>query len=163
MASPTRKALIAWLQTIEVRGDVIDVGGIAWPVEGKTKVWEVPSYAILDRRPSRKNRLTDIMWDLNFPLNIDLKSMKWDVAFCTEVTQFIYRPFIMLQNISLFLKERGLLYITFHLTHPPMKDADYLRYTFKGIKKLLDVTGFVLIDIQEPVEGYYLVKAICQP
>jgi len=157
--SEIRRKLIEWLSKIEISGSVIDVGGISWPMRFQVVDKGITDYKILDKREERKGINTDYVYDINkkFP-HIGF----YDNAFCTEVMQFIYDPFTVLNNIRYILKDNGKLFITFHLTHPPMKDSDYLRYTEKGIRKLLKETGFEIEELIEPIKGYYLVKAICQ-
>lgn len=160
MATQTRKHLRAWLKQIDVKGTVVDVGGVSWPIFKQTKTWDVPVYKIYDLKDEKKNVKTDYICDLNTHFSI---KEKFDIAFCTEVMQFVYNPVIALQNINELLVPEGKLYITFHLTHSPMKGKDYLRYTEKGLRKLLDVSGFKINNLEEPFDGFFLVKATCLP
>ena len=157
MASPTRQALKDWLNSIEVKGKVLDVGGIACPMRNQIIDKGITEYKILDKVLYRKDVRTDYIYDLEHFIG----PLDWlfDVAFCTEVMQFIYNPVRVLNNINSFLENEALLYITFHLTQPPMKGEDYLRYTKKGVEKLLRKTKFHIEYIKEPINGYYLVKA----
>lgn len=157
MASPTRTKLNEWLSQLDIKGIVLDVGGIANPVEKHTKIWDVKEYKILDIREERKGRKTDFIGDLNIPIVLPMVA---DVVFCLEVTQFVYNPVGLFINLSYLIQPTGVLYVTFHLSHPPMKDEDYLRYTKKGIKRLLEETGFEIKELLEPINGYFLVEAI---
>ena len=100
MSSFARQQLENWLQTIDVKGSVIDVGGLHIPVQGRTKSWEVENYKILDIEKIYKGNQPDFVADINqiiteFP-------EKFDNAFCLEVMEYIYNPVVALKNIGLF-------------------------------------------------------------
>lgn len=149
--SPTRTELVKWLATKDVDGSTLDIGGDIWSMKGKVKSFD-GLYAPLD--------------ETNMDLNLALQSVLigtrgsnlWDNIFCTEVMQFLFNPYNALRNFRTMLVTGGKLYISFHLTHPPMKSHDYLRYTEKGIRKLLEVTGFQIDEFLEPLPGYFLVQ-----
>lgn len=160
MATEYRNILKDWLQYIKVEGRVADVGGICWPIKGKTKTWDVSKYEIFDNEPSRKGVHTHHIVDLNEEW-LD-RWEKFDIVFCTETMQFLYNPVQAMKNMNRLLRDKGILYISFHLAHPPMKGNDCIRFTRNGVKQLLHHTGFLIEHIDEPLYGYYLVKAICQ-
>ena len=157
--SKVRDELRRWLGQIEVSGRVLDVGGLACPMRNQVKDEGITEYRILDKKEERKEVRTNYVYDLNEVITLN---RTFDVIFCTETMQFVYDPVVTLMNIKNLLEKNGLLYITFHLTHPKMKGTDYLRYTREGVIRLLEETGFEIEYIKEPVDGYYLVKAICQ-
>jgi 2-polyprenyl-3-methyl-5-hydroxy-6-metoxy-1,4-benzoquinol methylase len=138
--SPTRKQLEQWLSTIEVQGRVLDVGGLIWPVKGRTKTWNVSEYAIADIKKSHKGVEADYVVDLNYYCR--LLEEKYDVAFCLEVLQFIWNPYYALENISDNMNSGGMLYLSTHFAFPVHKGSDCLRYTKLGISKLLHASGF---------------------
>lgn len=142
--SPTRTELVKWLATKEVKGKTLDIGGTIWSMKGKVKSFE-GKYDTLDENGA----------DLNYVWG---EGEKFDNVFCNEVLQFVYNPFTAMTNIHKILYEGGTAYFSFHLTHSPMKSHDYLRYTEKGIRKLLDVTGFSIDEFLEPLPGYFLVQ-----
>jgi len=147
MPSPTRTELVKWLSTIDVAGRTLDVGGDVWSMRGQVKSFE-GEYKTIDEKS----------WNLN---NYFIKTdhlREFDNIFCLEVMQFVYKPDVVLDNLNLIMKPSGKLYLSFHLTHPPMKDHDYLRYTEKGIRKLLNITGIRINSLYEPIQGYYLLK-----
>ena len=157
--SPTRNALCRWLATKEARGKTIDIGGNVWSMKNKLKSFE-GDYGILNED------ILDLNETWQFNKIMTQQVIGADNIFCTEVMQFVYNPVTALTNLAGCLgsnyaedfKDLGKLYLSFHLTHPPMKDHDYLRYTEKGIRKLLDVTGFTVEEFLEPLPGYYLVQ-----
>jgi len=142
--SPTRTKLVEWLATKEVSGSTLDIGGNIWSMQGKVKSFG-GEYKTMDESD----------WDLNHEMHY---FGEFDNIFCTEVMQFLYDPHSALARLRTALKPGGKLYLSFHLTHPPMKDHDYLRYTRKGIEKLLQVTGLKTKEFLEPLPGYYLVQ-----
>lgn len=152
MASQARKCLEKWLKTIDVKGRVLDAGGLRLSVKGRTKSWEVEDYKILDIKGG------DYRWNLNNKFTV---VYKYDVVFCLEVMQFIYNPVVVLQNLSDFLEAGGKLYINFHFIFPVCKGTDYLRYTKLGIKRLMDKVGINIEEIIPRLEknkevGYFI-------
>lgn len=146
MPSNARKQLENWLKTIDVNGTVLDVGGASMPVKGRTKRWNVSDYKILDFCSEKRGVKTDYMGDINYPI----KGLpQFDTVFCLEVMEYIWNPAMALYNISKFLKPNGILYISFHFLFPhhDPSDIDYLRYTRRGIERLLKETGFKVEEI----------------
>lgn len=156
MSSNSRIQLENWLKTIDVKGKVLDVGGSQNPIKGRTKSWEVEDYKILDlENPHEIKQKPDIIMDLQEgdlygSLSYRKYLHKFDVAFCIEVSEYWYRPYNALRNLSYFLNRNGVLYISFHFIYPIHKpiDMDYLRYTPNGTIKLLEGTGFKVEDIK---------------
>ena len=142
--SHTRKQLEKWLKTIDVKGEVIDIGGLVWPVEGRTKSWNVSKYIIVDIKKTHRGREADYVEDLNIETNLFWIA---DTAFCLEVLQFVWNPVDVLLNINSMLRRDGVLYLTSHFLFPNHKGTDYLRYSRDGITKLLEETGFKIEEI----------------
>ena len=138
--SNARKQLEKWLKTIDVKGSVLDVGGVSMPVKGRTKSWETTAYKILDY-----NRA-----DYEYDINTFIDWMpQFDNVFCLEVMEYVWNPATAIQNMSRFLKPGGLLYISFHFLFPHHnpKHLDYLRYTGKGIEKLLSEASLKIREV----------------
>ena len=146
MASNTRRQLETWLKTIDVNGMVLDVGGIALPVKNRTKSWNVSDYKILDSCAGKRGVKTDYVNDINYPV---YRIPSVDIIFCLEVMEYIWNPVTALINLNRFLKPDGTLYISFHLffPHHHPSDMDFLRYTRRGIAKILEETGFKVEEI----------------
>jgi len=144
--SDSRQELEKWLKGIDVKvPSVLDIGGYIWSVKGKVKNWEVTLYNTLglDER-------ADIVLDLSStPFT---RHGGYEVIFCTEVMQFIYNPYNALELLSTMLVPEGILYINFHKKYIDCKGNDYLRYTRKGVERLLKETGFQILYFQ-PVKG----------
>lgn len=149
MSSWSRIQLERWLQTIDVKVDkVLDVGGSQFPVKGRTKSWEVEEYKILDLgQPHNCIQTPDIIQDINE--EFDIPYTDFDIAFCLEVSEYLWNPVQALININKCLKEGGILYLSSHFIYPvhtPVEN-DCLRYTRKGIITMLEKTGFEIIEI----------------
>ena len=149
--SPERRELENWLKIIDVDVDkVIDIGGVSNPVKGRTKSWKVNDYRILDIKEERKGNKTDIIFDLNQPMNY----WNWfDIGFCLEVMAFVWNPVQVLMNIYNLLRPDAILYLSSHYIFNHTKGTDYLRYTEMGIKKLLEETGFKILEIKPRINN----------
>ena len=169
MSSYTRQQLEEHLKTVDVKADrVLDVGGSQLTIKGRTKSWKVRDYKILDlEEPHECKEKPDIVLDIQErDLYGSIDYRKWlkyfDVIFCMEVSEYWYRPYNALRNISYFMKPNGILYISFHFIYPAHNpvDQDYLRYTPRGVEKLLKETGFKILEMQPRkamanLYGYY--------
>lgn len=151
-----RDQLEAWLKTIDVKADcVLDIGGGANHVEGRTKSWDVIHYDIWDN--NAEGEFTKEPIDLNESWITEKEAKKirvksycavwydlYGVIFCLEVFEYIWNPVVAMRNIYGRLVDMGIAYITFPSTYPihNPKKIDYLRYTEQGIIKLLQEGGF---------------------
>jgi SAM-dependent methyltransferase len=128
--SHTRRQLEEWLQELTiVAAAVADVGGRKLPVQDRVKFWQVQSYDILDLPE----------YDLNLEWNL---TELYDVVFCLETFEYIFNPFQAMKNLYGLLKKGGILYASFHFLYPHHGSEDYLRYTRRGVERLLQETGF---------------------
>ena len=141
--SNSRKQIEAWLKTIDVSGSVIDVGGLFMPVKGRTKSWEVSDYKIADISGGRKGIKTDYICDFN---RIGIYD-RFDVAFCIEVLDHFWNPVEAFRNINQALYRGGLLYISSNFLFPHHTGFDCLRLTKTGLSKILEETGFKVLEI----------------
>jgi len=156
MSSATRQQLESWLKTIEIKGGLIlDVGGSQNPLsKSRLKIFEPDEYKILDLEiPHEEKEKVDIVCDLNKDITTDIDVLNYlnyfDVAFCLEVSEYLWDTVQALNNINLFLKQGGELYLSTHFIYPchnPI-EQDYLRLTPNGIRKLLEETGFEIIEM----------------
>ena len=139
--SNTRKQLEEWLQTLEIKGTVLDVGGSAIPVKGRTKTWDVSYYDILDHRAGEGIIVRDLNEPIDFP-------KQYDNVFCLEVMEYVYDPRTATQNLAWFVKKGGKLYLSTHFIFPHHSGGvDCLRYTRNGITKLLTRAGLKVLSI----------------
>lgn len=150
-ASFTRIQLESWLKNIDVIGSVLDIGGSQKSIKGRTKSWKVDNYKILDlEQPHECKRQPDLIGDVQEHYDYyNENENKFDVVFCTEVSEYWHNPYGALDNIQFLMKPKGKLYISFHTLyglHNP-KGEDSLRYTKNAIVKLLDNSEFEIIKM----------------
>lgn len=165
MSSYYRQQLEEYLKTVDVKADrVLGVGDAQQLTKGRTKSWEVGEYKILDlEQPHKAEHKVDIMWDLNLfvadyinwnkfnkePGDNTAYANYFDTIFCLEVAEYLYNPLEAMYNLSYWLKPGGILYISFPFCYPvhqPIED-DMLRYTRRGATKLLEESGFEILEI----------------
>jgi len=151
-----RQQLNTWLATLEVSAErVLDAGGGANPVKNRVRSWHVRDYVILDNCLENQRTEPRIIADLNRGLSTENSPTamgecgSFNVVFCLEVMEYIWNPVVALENLNLFLREGGRLYITFPFVYPIHDPVgyDFLRYTQEGAQKLLTETGFQVNDI----------------
>lgn len=160
--SETRKQLEEWLGTLQISGNVLDVGGSQNPIDARVQEWEVDDYKILDlQQPHETKRMQDIVVDIQEFIDWGQKFWfeylnEFDVAFCIEVSEYWWHPVRAIENIRKFLKRDGVLYISFHFVYPVHNpvDQDYLRYTPRGAEKLLQEAGFEIVQHVSRVGSY---------
>lgn len=156
MASNSRIQLENWLKTISISNSnrVLDIGGSQNPILGRVRIigYDVPlEYKILDlKSPHETKRKPDIVIDIqDYHDSLEKYFNHFDVVFCIEVSEYWYNPLKALKNINSFLKQGGILYISFHTLyglHNP-KGEDCLRYSKNAIYKLSEKTDFKIIEI----------------
>jgi len=143
--SNTRRQIEAWLKTIDVKGAVIDVGGAAWPIRGRTKSWDVSNYKVLDKNYTYKKIPLDYVQDLNRPFEI---AEKFDVVFAIEVMEYIWDLHQAALNLFNLLKPGGLLYCSTHFMFPNHGGGtDVSRLSRAGISVLFTTVGFEILEI----------------
>lgn len=146
MASSSRRQIESWLKTIDVKGSVLDVGGLFMPVKGRTKSWDVTEYKIADICAGRKGIATDYIINFNC-YDVGLPISYFDVGFCIEATDHFWNPVAAFINIHDALKSGGLLYISSNFLFPHHTGFDCIRLTSTGLSKILTETGFEVLDI----------------
>lgn len=157
MASQSRIQLEEYLKNLDVKAiNVLDVGGSAYPVKGRTKSWDVKNYKILDNKIEEKWkgdkwREPDYIWDINKPiqeryssaLNHKL-SFGFNQVFMLEVMEYVYNPYTAIKNCFDFLDFNGKLTVTSQFIYPyhnPV-EYDYLRLTDRGLARIFKEVGF---------------------
>jgi SAM-dependent methyltransferase len=155
MSSFFRQQLEAYLGEIDVKaGAVLDIGGLQMPVKGRVRSWDVKSYKILDAIKSMKGETADYVADISRTLDyhesINEIEATFDAVFCLEVMEYVFDPLTALKNIAVFLKQKGVAYISFPFVYPmhPPEDTDYLRYTEHGVLRLLSEAGLKLTQTE---------------
>jgi SAM-dependent methyltransferase len=154
--SISRIQLENWLKTIEVSSDnVIDFGGSQLPIKNRVRSWNVKDYKIQDlHEPHQCKQSPDICFDINMVCPIIDKFVSYfDIAFAIELSEYLWNPVQAFLNFNLMLKKGGILYFSSHFNYPIHNPVgcDYLRYTFEGIKKITENTGFEIIDCENRI------------
>lgn len=157
MPSQMRIGLEKWLKTIDVQGSVVDIGGSQKLIKGRTKSWNATEYKTLDLdTPHENSQKPDIVCDLNTCVWSAKDSPIFDVAFCLEVMEYVWNPVQALKTINNYLAPKGTLYISFTFIYPlhPPHGHDLLRYTKYGALKLLEKTGFEILEYTSRTTDY---------
>ena len=170
--SYSREQLEDWIKTItNVKGNILDIGGSQLSIIKRLNKNEldIDDYKILDlEEPHECKEKPDIIWDINESLNNtntidfnkppDLYMNKFDMAFCIEVSEYWWNPIQALNNINYLIKKDGILYISFHFIYPVHNpvEQDFLRYTPKGVEKILEETGFEILEMKPRLFKGYL-------
>lgn len=87
-----------------------------------------------------------------------------DFAFCLEVLEHCWNSKEVIKNVYSNLKKGGMFYLSQPFFYEVHKDDDRIRYTYHGLKQLLEEVGFTVEDMHPTVgdldhaEGY-VVKA----
>jgi len=165
-----RKQLEKWLSNQVVIADrVLDIGGSANPVTRRVAKWEVKDYKILDNGSEKdyhdKWSKPNFFLDLNEAWGSKEHPGKYDMIFCLEVFEYIFDPVRAINNISSCLKRDGVAYLSFPAIYPVHNpvEADCLRYTRRGVERLLKAGGFTRWDVtprratqgQEALKSFY--------
>ncbi len=149
MASNVRQQMKNWIATLEIHGSVLDVGGLKCPVRGRTKVWDVSDYKILDLRAEWKGWKADYVADINYLLpQTVIDNQQFDNVFCTEVMEYMIDPMTAVKNLNKFLKPGGKLFLSTHFMYPyHVGGTDAMRFTRGGVIRLLEYNRFKILDI----------------
>ena len=149
-----REQLEGWLKTIDVKANrVLDVGGSANTIKGRTKSWDVKEYKILDNNNEKdwhdKWTEPDYVYDIctRKPLFDPEELGKFDVIFCLEVAEYWTNANNAVANIYKLLRSGGFLYISFPSLYPchnPLQQ-DRLRFTRSWIEWALQ--GYEEVEI----------------
>lgn len=146
--SNSRKQIENWLKTIDVKGSVIDIGGLFMPVKGRTGSWDVERYKILDIKKGRKGIEVDYVGDLNEYFGLPFGEEPFDNAFCIEVIDHFWNPVEAFKNINRLLERGGILYTSSNFLFPHHTGYDCIRLTKTGLKRILEETGFKLLHVE---------------
>lgn len=147
-----REGIRAYLKDVQVHGLVIDWGCGTKPIKNHLTGAKFIGIDKLSHVGA------DIVADLQVPIEIG----KADFAFCIEVLEHVWQSWKLLDNIYANLKDGGILYLSQPFLYEVHKDDDRHRYTYHGLKLLLEEAGFIVEDIQATVgdldhaEGYIM-------
>jgi len=152
-----REGIRDYLKDVQVHGLVIDWGCGTKPIKNYLK----PSPAKFIGIDKLDHVGADIVEDIE-DLDMSLPSVDASFAFCIEVIEHVWKPKNLLKNIKSCLVKGGTLYLSQPFMYEVHKEDDRVRYTYHGLKQLLEEVGFTVEDIQPTVgdldhaEGYIL-------
>jgi SAM-dependent methyltransferase len=120
------------------------------------KSFTAREFTTLDNNPSLS---PDILWDMNQPM-VDWEGemifpVEWigsfDVVIALNLFDYIYDPVTAHRILHELLNTTGELYVCYPFVYPVHNPPgiDYLRYTPEGVKKLLSLAKFEIVDWQE--------------
>lgn len=156
-----REGIREYLKDVEVYGLVVDWGCGTKPIKNYLK----PNNA--DFITIDKDNRVEADHHLDFEkllLEDDLAYFQADFAFCLEVIEHLWDANKLIHNIKNRLKADGVLYLSQPFLYPVHKEDDRVRYTYHGLRQLLEKWDLIVLDIQPTVgdldhaEGY-IVKA----
>jgi len=154
MSLGTKEQLEMWLKTIDVDCDkVLDAGSNKKNIKDRTRSFNVKELVGLDLEIPHNGEKTDIVCDLNVGMgesNVITYLNYFDVAFCLEVSEYLWNIVQALENINLLLKKGGILYFSTHFIYPVHKPEgqDFIRLTKWGVEKLMEKAGFKIEELK---------------
>lgn len=142
-----REDIRAYLESLEVKGKVIDWGSGSKPVskyvKGGTKFYTIDN---------NRDVLPDRLHDIQKPITI----FEADHAFCMEVLEHTTDPRTVLFNTWYNLKNGGMLHLSVPFLYPEHGENDFLRLTRYGLRYFAEDVGFRDIKIWEIQQGYLM-------
>lgn len=128
-----------------VHGEMIDLGCGRMPFR-ELLAGQVSTYHSLDFQ-SQSGEVTFI-GDIQEMTMIS--TARYDSAICLEVLEHVPHPFQAALEIHRILKPGGLLVISVpHLSRLHDEPHDYFRFTLYGLRRLLEDSGFEIIEIKK--------------
>ena len=84
-----------------------------------------------------------------FDIGDDLPAAPFDAILMTQVIQYLDDPRETLRDFGSMLKGGGVLVITGPTNWSEVETTDLWRFTRAGIRRLLEITGFRVVDVQQ--------------
>jgi len=150
-----REGIRAYLKNVEVHGLVYDWGCGTKPIENHLKQNNAKFITLDQLEHVKPVKVVD--FEQPQPVYDEA-----DFAFCIEVLEHVWNSKILLTSIFSNLKKGGVLYLSQPFFYEVHKEDDRVRYTWRGLLKLLHETGFLVDEIVPTVgsldkaEGYVL-------
>lgn len=118
---------------------MLDIGGEARPVKGRTKSWEVDNYEVLDMP----------RFNIEKPSDFVSYRRSADYIFVLEVFEYLIEPKKAMQTIRNCLKADGKAYLSAPQIYPTHEELnlDSLRYTEFGLLRLAQSAGLILSHV----------------
>lgn len=147
-----RKQLEDYLSRLIVKAEtVLDIGGSAYPVSKRVKVWNVKTYDILDN--NNEKGLHDKWEPPKFTIDIQeempFNPNYYEYIFMLEVAEYLYDPYQALANIHTLLNNGGTFVSSWPFVYPihQPQASDMLRYVPTGLQTLFSKVGFSEIEM----------------
>lgn len=150
-----REGIRDYLKDVQVHGLVYDWGCGTKPIKNYLKKNEARFVGIdkLDHVGA------DVVTDIE---KLFVAPEQSDFAFCLEVIEHVWNAEQLIENIYRNMNKNGWLYLSQPFMYEVHKEDDRVRYTYHGLKQLLEEVGFTVEDISPTVgdldhaEGYIL-------
>ncbi len=128
-------------------GRLLDVGCGTKPYE--KLFYNASEYVGLDIDKGVKNLYADYTYDgVKFPF----KNKSYDGVFASQVLEHVFNPDVFLLEIYRVLKKDGFVLLTLPFVWDEHEQPyDYARYSSFGIKYLLEMNGFTVIEQRKTV------------
>lgn len=143
--------------TPDIKGQLLDIGCGSKPY--KDLFFKVEKYIGLEIKDkgNRNHRYADVLYDGKI---MPFKNEEFDCIFLSQVFEHVFNPYDFLKEINRITKKEGFLLLTVPFIWDEHEiPYDYARYTYFGLKYLLESYGFQLIYFKKSVNG---IGAICQ-
>lgn len=137
-----------------LNGRILDVGCGQKPYE---KLFDYKEYIgiEIDTPENRKNKKADYFYDGKV---IPFPNDSFDCVITTEVLEHVFYPNEFLKEINRVTKMGGFLLITVPFVWDEHEQPfDYARYTSFGLKHLLNISGFEIIEHRKSNNGIELI------
>lgn len=148
-----REGIREFLKNVEVHGLVYDWGAGTKPIKNYLKPNQARFVGI--------DKLDHVGADLVIDLDNEHVALEpSDFAFCIEVIEHVWNTEKLITSIYDSLKLGGMFYLSQPFFYEVHKEDDRIRYTYHGLRQLLEGVGFTVEDIQPTVgdldhaEGY---------
>ena len=137
-----REGIREYLKNVQVHGLVYDWGCGTKPIKNKL----LPNEAKIIGIDQLDHVGADIVKNIE-ACCIELGELA-DFAFCLEVLEHTWESNMVISNIYDNLKEGGVLYLSQPFMYEVHKEDDRIRYTYNGLRQLLEEAGFTVEDIK---------------
>lgn len=132
-----REGIREFLKDVEVHGRVIDWGSGTKPIKNYLKENNATFFSVDILDHVGADMVTNI--ERGMP-----KFGEYDFAFCLEVIEHTWNAPQVIKNIYNNLKKGGTLYLSQPFMYEVHKEDDVHRYTYHGLKRLLEEGGFTI-------------------
>lgn len=155
-----REGIREYLKDVQVHGLVYDWGCGTKPIKNYLKSNDAKFVGIDKLNHVGADLIIDFDSDDSY-INFKIGEQS-DVAFCLEIIEHVWDTKRLLNYIFSNLKKNGVLYLSQPFMYEVHKEDDRHRYTYHGLKQLLEEAGFTVEDISPTVgdldhaEGYIL-------